>query len=389
MYDFDTPVDRQNTNSIKWDLKKNVLPMWVADMDFRTAPEITAAIAKRVEHGVFGYSGLPREWSDAYINWWDRRHHFKMEKKWLRFCIGVIPAISCSIRALSAPGDFVLVMSPVYNHFFNCIEENGRIALENRMVYADGSYSVDFADLEEKLKDPKCKLMILCNPHNPIGKIWDKETLGKIGDLCAANHVVVISDEIHCDLAVPGTEYVPFASVSDTCRDNSITCLAPTKAFNLAGIHTAAVSIPNQKVRQAVKKEFSAVEVASVNAFAVQAVIAAFTEGENWLNELNAYLAENRRIVAEFLKEELPELTLVPGTATYLLWIDCRKVTEDSTAFADYLCEHAGLFLNAGTSYRGDGKYFLRLNTACPASVLKDGLNRLKEGTRDYRMTHK
>jgi cystathionine beta-lyase len=389
MYDFDTPVDRQGTNSLKWDWKKNVLPMWVADMDFRTAPEITAAIAKRVEHGVFGYSGLPREWSDAYINWWDRRHHFKMEKKWLLFCIGVIPAISCSIRALSAPGDFVLVMSPVYNHFFNCIEENGRIALENRMIYADGSYSVDFADLEEKLKDPKCKLMILCNPHNPIGKIWDKETLGKIGDLCAANHVVVISDEIHCDLAVPGTEYIPFASVSDTCRDNSITALAPTKAFNLAGIHTAAVSIPNQQLRQAVKKEFSAVEVASVNAFAVQATITAFTEGENWLNELNAYLAENRRIVTEFLKEELPELTLVAGTATYLLWIDCRKVTEDSEAFADYLCEHAGVFFNAGGSYRGDGQYFLRLNSACPASVLKDGLNRLKEGTKNYRMIHK
>jgi cystathionine beta-lyase len=389
MYDFDTPVNRQGTNSLKWDWKKNVLPMWVADMDFRTAPEIIEALTTRAEHGVFGYSMAPDEWSDAYINWWDRRHHFTMKKEWLMFCIGVIPAVSCCVRALSAPGDSVLVMSPVYNHFFNCIEDNGRQALENRMTYADGNYSIDFADLEEKLKDPKCTLMILCNPHNPIGKIWDKETLDKIGDLCAANHVIVISDEIHCDLTVPGKEYVPFASVSETCRDNSITCLAPTKCFNMAGLHTAAVSIPNVRLRHAVKKEMQATEVTSVNAFAVQAAVAAFTRGEEWLNELNAYLAKNRTIVTEFLKEELPELTLVPGTATYLLWIDCRKVAENSDIFADYLCEHVGLFLNAGTSYRGDGKYFLRLNTACPASMLKDGLNRLKEGTVNYRMIHK
>jgi cystathionine beta-lyase len=389
MYDFDTPIDRHNTNSLKWDLKENVLPMWVADMDFQTAPEIIEELQKRVAHGVFGYSLIPEEWADAYIGWWERRHHFKMEKDWLVFCTGVIPALSSCVRKLTTPAENVVVMSPVYNHFYSGILNNGRNVVESRLLYEDGSYSIDFADLEEKLADPQSTLMILCNPHNPIGKIWDKETLEKIGNLCAKHHVVVISDEIHCDLTVPGTEYIPFASVSDVCRDNSITCIAPTKCFNMAGLQTAAVSIPNPQLRHKVWRALNTDEVAEPSAFAVQAAVAAFTKGENWLNELNAYLAKNREIVKNYLADQLPELTLVPGSATYLLWIDCRNVTEDSRDFTGYLRRHNGLFLNAGKEYRGDGSYFVRLNTACPASLLQDGLNRLKEGTESYRMTHK
>lgn len=318
-YDFDKEIDRKNTNSLKWDVGENELPMWVADMDFETAPEIQAAIRKRADHGVFGYSTVPEEWYQAYIGWWERRHDFQMERDWLIFCTGVVPAISSMVRKLTTPAEKVLVMTPVYNIFFNSIVNNGRQVQESRLKYDGTAYQINFEDLEQKLADPQTTMMVLCNPHNPIGKIWDKETLERIGELCWKYHVVAVSDEIHCDLTSPGCAYIPFASVSEHCRENSITCLAPTKAFNLAGLQTAAVAVPNTNLRHKVWRGLNTDEAAEPNAFAVDAAVAAFTQGEAWLDALRNYVQANRRKVTEYVQAQIPGIQVVPSEATYLL----------------------------------------------------------------------
>lgn len=379
-WDFDRLVDRRNTGSLKWDVAEGELPMWVADMDFQTAPCVRDAIRARAEHGVFGYSIVPEEWYQAYIGWWRDRHGFTMEPEWLIFCTGVVPAISSMVRKLTTPAEKVLLMTPVYNIFFNSILNNGRQPLEGGLVYDGMSYRVDFEDLERKLADPQTTLMLLCNPHNPIGKIWDRETLARIGALCRKHHVVVISDEIHCDITAPGTEYVPFASVSEDCRDNSVTCIAPTKAFNIAGLQTAAVSIPNPVLRHKVWRGLNTDEVAEPNAFAVDAAIAAFTKGGEWLDALRAYLEDNKVFVREFIERELPQLHVVTSEATYLLWVDLGREECSAEEAAEFIREKTGLYLSAGNPFGGDGGRFLRLNTACPRAVLEDGLARLKEG---------
>ena len=377
-FDFDKIVDRRGTDSMKWNVAENELPMWVADMDFETAPAVREALADRVAHGVFGYSDLPDSWAEAYIGWWKGRHGFAINPDWLIFTTGVIPAISTAVRKLTTPAEKVVVQTPVYNIFFNSILNNGRVPLESPLTYDGEKYVMDFADLEEKLSDPQTTLMILCNPHNPVGAIWDRETLAKIGELCKKHHVTVLSDEIHCDLTDPGFEYVPFASASETCREISVTCLAPTKAFNIAGLQTAAVCVPNEALRFKMNRALNTDEVAEPNAFAVAAAEAAFTRGGEWLDALRAYLMENKRTVYEFLKKELPLVHCVPQHATYLLWLDCSKYAEDTDALAKQIREKTGLYLSSGSQYRGNGKKFLRLNTACPRSVLLDGLNRLK-----------
>lgn len=384
IYDFDTPVNRRNTNSLKWDVAENELPMWVADMDFETAPEIKAAVAARAAHGVFGYTVVPDAWYRAYTGWWARRHRFSMERDWLIFCTGVVPAISSMVRKLTTPAEKVLIQTPVYNVFFNCIVNNGRQVLQNPLQYDENGYHVDFTDLEQKLADPQTTLMILCNPHNPVGKLWGKDTLEQIGRLCHRHHVTVISDEIHCDLTAPGKEYVPFASVSAECRENSVTCMAPTKAFNLAGLQTAAVVIPNATLRHKVWRALNTDEVAEPNAFAVDAAVAAFTEGEAWLDALRAYVHENKALAAEYVKNEIANIKIVLSDATYLLWLDCAKTVGFSPKAVGFIREKTGLYLSAGNQFGGNGENFLRMNAACPRSVLLDGLSRLKEGLAAY-----
>ncbi len=379
-YDFDIQIDRRNTNSLKWDVAENELPMWVADMDFQTAPEVLSAIKKRVEHGIFGYSIVSEEWNQAIMSWWRERHNFQIQKEWLIFCTGVVPAISSTVRKLTTVGENILIQTPVYNIFFNSIINNGRHVLESPLSYDGEVYHIDFKELEEKLAEPQTTMMILCNPHNPIGKIWDRETLERIGELCWKHHVLVISDEIHCDLTVPEHDYIPFASVSEKCKENSITCIAPTKAFNIAGLQTAAVIIPNETLRHKVNRALNTDEVAEPNAFAIEAAVAAFREGEAWLDELREYIQENKKYVNDFLKKELPELKSVPSEATYLLWIDCSNILENATELSKILRETTGLYLSAGNQYGGNGGQFLRMNIACPREVLKDGLKRLKRG---------
>ena len=383
-YDFDTVINRRNTNSLKWDVVEGELPMWVADMDFPTAPEVQTAIRKRASHGIFGYSVVPNEWYQAYIDWWQKRHGFAIQKDWLVFCTGVVPAISSTVRKLTTPAENVLIQTPVYNIFFNSILNNGRQVLESSLKYSNGQYEIDFEDLEQKLADPQTSLMILCNPHNPVGEIWDKETLQRIGELCWEHHVVVLSDEIHCDLTDPGTEYIPFASVSEKCRENSITCIAPTKAFNLAGLQTAAVVIPNASLRHKVWRALNTDEVAEPNAFAVDVAIAAFTEGEAWLDELRKYIFENKKRTVEYVRENIPKIRVVPSHATYLLWMDCSDMAGSAFEIAGFIRNNTGLYLSEGSRYGGNGVNFLRMNIACPRATLEDGLKRLQEGIAAY-----
>lgn len=388
MYNFDKMTDRRGVGSLKWDVAENELPMWVADMDFETAPEIVEELKKRVEHGIFGYSVVTEDWYEAYKSWWSRRHGLEMDKEWLIFCTGVVPAISSAVRKLTTVGENVLVQTPVYNIFFNSIRNNGRNILESPLVYDGESYSIDFADLEEKLANPQTTMMLLCNPHNPVGNLWDKETLARIGELCAKHHVLVLSDEIHCDMTDPGFDYVPFASVNEECRENSITCFAPTKAFSIPGIQTAAVMVPNPVIRHKLNRGLNTDEVAEPNAFAVGAAVAAFDKGEAWLEELREYLYNNKEQVRAFIKERLPMIKVVPSRATYLLWLDCSAVTEDATELKRFIRKDSGLYLTEGEEYGSCGKKFLRFNAACPSQRLKDGLARLEKSVKAYCKHH-
>lgn len=383
-YNFDVPTNRRNTNSLKWNVAENELPMWVADMDFQTAPEIKAAIAARAAHGIFGYTDIPDVWYQAYIAWWQNRHDFKIEKGWLIFCTGIVPAISSIVRKLTTPAEKVLIQTPVYNIFYNSILNNGCQVLESPLKYSGGSYSIDFADLEQKLSDPQTTLMILCNPHNPIGKVWSKEMLRQIGELCYQHHVTVISDEIHCDLTDPGCEYTPFATVSEKCRENSIVCIAPTKAFNLAGLQTAAVVVADDNLRNKVQRALNTDEIAEPNAFAVDAAITAFTRGGKWLDELRMYIQENKALMTEYVINEIPDIKIISSEGTYLLWLDCSKVLGFSLDIARFLREKKGLVLSDGRQFGGNGEHFLRMNIACPRLVLEDALTRLKEGIEAY-----
>ena len=378
-YDFDTVIDRRNSGSVKWDVRENELPMWVADMDFKAAPEILQAIQKRMDNGVFGYSTIPDEWALSYVHWWQRRHSLKTDTSWYTFSTGVIPILSSAIREFTEPGDNILIQGPVYNAFFHIIENNNRKVLDSPLVYSNGSFTMDFEDLEAKLSDPRTTMMFLCNPHNPIGRIWSREELKMVGELCLRHNVLVISDEIHCDITDPDILYTPFASVSDCCRDNSITTVAPTKCFNIAGIQSAAAMAANPVLCRRIRTALHTDMVAEPNAFAIAATVAAFEHGEQWLDELRQYIFRNKQIVHEYVKENIPSLYVVPSRATYLLWLDCSAFTDDSLAFASEIRRKTGLFLSYGTQYGESGKQFLRFNIACPRSTLLDGLDRLKQ----------
>ncbi|MBR1759374.1 MAG: pyridoxal phosphate-dependent aminotransferase [Lachnospiraceae bacterium] len=383
-YDFDTVVSRRGTDACKWDIPEGELPMWIADMDFQTAPEIREAMQERLAHGIFGYSDIPDAWYEAYQSWWGRRHGLAIEKDWLIFCTGVVPAISSIVRKLTTPNENVVIQTPVYNIFFNSIINNGCRVLESPLTYENGAYTMDFVDLEEKLANPQTSLMILCNPHNPVGRIWSKEELARVGELAKKYHVTVISDEIHCDLTEPGKDYVPFASVSETCREVSITCIAPTKTFNIAGLQTAAVCVPDAFLRHKVWRGLNTDEVAEPNAFACVAAVAAFTKGEVWLDALREYLWENRKYAERFVKREIPAVKLVYAEATYLLWADVSALPGNSEEIADFLRKETGLYVSAGGHYGAAGDHFLRINVACPRALVEDGMQRLAEGVGRY-----
>jgi len=379
-FDFDKTVNRNGTDSLKWNVIEGELPMWVADMDFETAPEVKNAVMRVAERGVFGYATIPERWFSAIENWWKTRHNFTIEKKWLSFCTGVIPAVTSMVKRLSKVGDNVAVFTPVYDIFFHSIENTGRRVIECPLAYDGEKYGINFADFEDKISLKDTTLLILCNPHNPVGKIWDKDILSKIGELCYKHNVRVISDEIHCDLTRPKSGYVPFASVSDICRDISATCVSISKAFNAAGLQSAAVFVPNEDMRSVLFRGLNADEVAEPNAFACESAVAAFTFGGQWLDALREYIFNNHKILREFVKNNLPELHVVDQDATYLAWVDVSKLTDDASVLCGHIRKTTGLFITAGNQYRGNGKDFVRINIACPKCTLYDGLDRLKKG---------
>jgi len=381
-YNFDEPALRTGENSLKWNVKEGELPMWIADMDFKTAQPITDAIQNRLNSGAFGYEEVTDRWYNAVIGWYEKRHSFKIEKEWLMFCTGVLAAISSIVKKVTTPAENVLMLTPIYNNFYNSVLNAGRNVKECPLNYLNGEYSIDWQRLEEGLSDKQTSLMILCNPHNPIGKIWDRETLSRIGELAKKYGVIVLSDEIHCDLTDPSTEYIPFASVNDTCRNISITCIAPTKTFNIAGLMTSAIFVPDKFLRHKVWRGINTDEVAEPNTFAIPAAIAAYEQCAPWLDELRVYLYKNKQIAREYLAES--PIKMVEGQATYLLWLDCGAVCSSSAEFADFLRADTGLYVSSGNIFGTGGEKFLRLNIACPAARLKDGLERLKKGVNDY-----
>lgn len=384
IYDFDTLFDRRNTNSMKWNVGEDELAMWVADMDFQTAPCVQQAIQKKAELGIFGYSDIPEAYYTSYQNWWKGRHSFQMSSEWMIFSSGVIPAISSIIRKLTTPAEKILIQSPVYNIFYNSIINNGREVISSNLVYDDNNYHIDFEDLERKLQDPQTTMMILCNPHNPIGKIWSREELQHIGNLCYENHVLVVSDEIHCDLCEPGSYYTPFASVNKQCEQQSITCLSASKAFNLAGLQAACVVVPNKELCHKVWRGLNTDEVAEANVFACEATIAAFQEGEKWLDELNMYILENRKKTIQYIKNYIPQLQVVFASATYLLWIECKDFKPFAEQFCAYLHKEKKLLISNGAMFGENGTEFIRMNIACPQQRMMEGLKRLKEGTEEF-----
>lgn len=383
-YDFDKVIDRRGTASLKWDVPERELPMWVADMDFETVPEVKEALKERAEHGVFGYSIMPGEWGISYASWWKKRHGIDIDPQSLVFATGIVPAISSAVRKLTTPAENVLVQTPGYNMFFNCIRNNGRNIVENHLLYDGKEYTVDWETLEEQLKDPQTSLMILCNPHNPFGKIWDRETLARLGALCDRYGVIVLSDEIHCDLTAPGKEYIPFAAVDETCRRISVICIAPTKTFNLAGVQTAAVYSFNPVLRHRMWRQINTDEVGEPNAFAMCATIAAYTYGEAWLDELREYVEANKQYVTAFLQEHVPQIHPVTSEATYLMWLDCRAIAEDSNAFYRFLRKEGGLYLASGRAYGTNGEGFMRLNVATRRALVEDGMERLEKSVRAW-----
>ncbi|WP_455962248.1 MalY/PatB family protein [Bacteroides bouchesdurhonensis] len=377
---FDEIVPRRGTNSYKWDTAKeeNVLPMWVADMDFRAAPVIVEALRRRVEHGIFGYARVPDTYYEAVINWFDRCHTWQIEKEWIIYTTGVVPALSAIIKALTSPQDKVLVQTPVYNCFFSSIRNNGCEVVTNPLIYRDGTYQIDFDDLEKKAVDPSVKLLLLCNPHNPVGRVWTKQELNRIGEICLRNDVWVIADEIHCELVYPGYTYIPFASISPEFLMRSVTCVSPSKAFNLAGLQIANIVCADADLRIKIDKAININEVCDVNPFGIEALIAAYNEGKEWLEELKHYLWENYNYLKAYFSENLPQFPVTMLEGTYLVWVDCSVLKRSSIEIVHTLLDKEKLQVNNGSLYGKDGEGFIRINIACPRQVLIDGLNRLK-----------
>jgi cystathionine beta-lyase len=375
-YDFESVVERKNTDSLKWDLFEDDVPMWVADMDFKVAPAIQKAVQKRANHPVYGYTIVSDELFKAYIDWWDERYGFRMSREDMLYSTGVMPSISSMIRCLTDEGDNIVIQSPVYHVFFYVINDNNRNVVENELVYENGAYSIDFDDLDEKLS--KSRMMILCNPQNPVGKIWSRDDLAKIGELCKKHDVILISDEIHCDLTDPGIKYNPFETSSD--YGNVITCLSPSKSFNIAGYQSSIVHTKNKCLLDKIKTQMHVDNSDSCNVFATSAVIAAYRDSEDWLDELRDVIFENKQIVRDYLSRELPAIRLVECDATYLLWLDCSVLNVSSKVLSEFLRKNQGLFLSAGSDFGECGDGFLRMNIACPQELLISGLSKLKMG---------
>ena len=372
-YDFNKLSERRNTSSIKWDVKENELPMWVADMDFVQMPEIQEAVINAAKDGSYGYTYPTDDFFKAYQYWWKLRHDIDIDYKNMVFATGVVSALDSLVRTLTNENENVMILSPVYNNFFTVVTSNKRNLIISDLIYQNDDFFIDYEDVEEKVKKNNVKLFIFCNPHNPIGKIWKKEEIEKLYNILNKYNVQMISDEIHCDIVEPGCKYVPALAVGQ----DIITCMAPSKVFNLAGLHSAVTVVNNPTLKEKVQKAFYHDDIGEPNYFCIPATIAAYTKGAQYVDELNEYLYQNKKYIKEFLKENLPNVKLVSGQATYLLWLDISKYGIPSDVFVKELREETGLYINDGLHYGPNGGNFIRINIATSLNNVKDGINRL------------
>ena len=381
-YDFDSIVERKNTASLKWDWMRNIygredlLPMWVADTDFLSPPEIIEALQKRTEHGVFGYGIPPKTMFSAVTNWVEKRYGWKIKESWLIESPGVVTALAFAIQGLTEEGDKVLIQTPVYPPFYTMIKNNNREIVKNPLKYINGRYEIDFADFEEKLKSG-VKLFILCSPHNPVGRVWTEDELEKMGELCKKYNVFVVSDEIHADIIFRPNVHTPLASLAGL-EEMTVTCIAPSKTFNIPGLQASVMIIPNAEIRKKITAAQGKIGYSGNNILGRTAMEAAYTHGKQWREQCIEYLKGNRDRVIGFISRELPDLHVVPSEGTYLLWIDCRKLGLSDIELKKRLVEKGKLALEPGTKYGEEGTGFVRMNIGCPRKLLEEGLIRLK-----------
>ena len=384
-YDLDQIIDRTGTNSMKWEAEKlmqkfgrdDVLSFWVADMEFKVAEPIIDALRKRVEHGIYGYSMRPDSYYDAIIDWTKTRFGWEIKKEWIDVTPGIVPAVNYAIQTFCKPGEKVLIQQPVYYPFGQAIENNGVYIVNNPLVFNGESYDIDFDDFEEKAKDPKVTLFILCSPHNPVSRVWTKEELEKVGKICLDNNVLVVADEIHNDLIFSGAVHTMFASINKEFAANSITCTAPSKTFNLAGLQTSNIIIPNEKLRIKFQQTLERLAIGDQNPLSIVAVEAAYREGGEWLEQVLSYLEGNIDFINSYLEKNLPDAKLIKHQATYLGWLDLRSYEENGEKLEKIIIDEAKLGLDGGTWFGPEGAGFMRINFACSRILLEEGLERM------------
>ncbi len=376
-YDFDKKTNRRDTGSVKWDVVVGELPMWIADMDFETAPAVKREIEKIASLGIYGYSTIPDEYFESTSDFWFERFGYRFATSDMVYSSGIVAGISSMVRKLTTAGENVLIQPPVYNIFYNSILNNGRNVITNPLIRRGEDYEMDFEDLEKKLSNPQTTLMILCNPHNPVGRIWTKEELVRVGELCNRYGVTVISDEIHSCITAPGKKYIPFASASEVCAEISATCISNSKTFNLAGLQSACIVAKNPFLRHKIWRGLNTDEVGEPNIFAMGANIVAYREGGEWVDALNEYLFENKKFAVDYIKANMPRLKVSLTDATYLLWVDISAYSQDSVQFAHDLREKTGLYVNDGAEYGTGGETFIRINLATQRENVREGMKRL------------
>jgi len=395
-YDFDREINRKGTNSVKWEFIKQgndlvfrsepgdsststrLLPMWVADMDFPCPEPVVEALVTRAQHKIFGYTSPTDSYYGAIVNWMKKRHGWEIEPEWICTTPGVVPALNMLVKAYISSGDSVLIQTPVYYPFYKAVENSDGVVVTNPLVYQNGRYSMDFADLDEKTKDPQVKMAILCSPHNPVGRVWTRDELLLFGEICMKNNVLVVSDEIHGDLILEGYVFTPFAGINEDFAQNSITCTAPSKTFNLAGLKTSNIIIPNKKLRARYNKILDRTALRGVGAFGVVALEAAYNHGEEWLAQVLDYIKGNLRYLEGYIAEHLPQITVVPLEGTYLVWLDCRSLGHDKGELEQVMLKEAKVYLDEGYIFGFEGEGFERINIACPRSILVEALERIK-----------
>mgnify|MGYP005751966551 CR=1 FL=1 len=378
-YNFDTIIDRRGTDCLKWDSNgsTDIHPMWVADMDFAVAPQIQEAMEKRLSNPVYGYTFHGEGLIHSIVSWVGRRYGWEISGEWLAFSPGVVPALSMSILALTNPGDRVLIMTPVYRPFYNSIRENGRVIIDNPLAKDDsGRYSIDF-DLLESQIDSRCKVLMMCNPHNPAGRVWTLEELQRLADIARRHDLMVISDEIHADFIYSGHKHISIASLSEDMMQRTITAYAPSKTFNLAGLCQSYVVIPNKRLRDAFMGIYDALDLGS-NIFGMTALTAAYNEAEDWLDQLLVYLEKNRDYAVDYFRENIPEIKVYPPDGTYLLWLDCSSLGLEKEELNRFFLDQARVRMNAGWRFADRCGSFMRLNIGCPRSMLTEGLERIR-----------